>query len=159
MKASIEILKNLDLFSLLDEEELGKINSISEEVDYRKGETIVKEGIHSESLFIIKNGCVRVTKDSRLIVILGEGSLIGELSFIDKGLPSATVTAEQDSRLIRIPLSIFDNLLSENKGMEGKLYKSFALTLCQKLRDTNEWLSTEKWLAEVEKQALSRFHI
>lgn len=159
MKASIGILKSLDLFSLLDEDELEKINSISEEADCRKGEAIVNEGIPSESLFIIKNGCARVTKDGRLIVILGEGSLIGELSFIDKGLPSATVVAEEDSRIIRIPISTFDNLLAEDKDMEGKLYKSFALTLCRKLRDTNEWLSTKEWLAEVEKQALSRFHV
>jgi len=158
MQTAIEILKKFDLFGMLDTHELEKIYRIAEEVTCKKGESIVKEKIPTDSLFIIKNGCVRITKESRLIVILGGGSPIGELSFIDKGLPSATAIAEEDSTLIKIPFDAFDNLMGQDNEIENKVYKSIAVALCQKLRDTNEWLFTRDWLADVEKEAVSRRH-
>lgn len=156
MQTAVEILRKFDLFSMLDARELEKIYQIAEEVTCTKGELIIKEKIPTDSFFIIKNGCVRVSKEDRLIVILGEGSPIGELSFIDKGLPSAAAIAEEDSTLIKIPSGAFDNLISQDKEIARKVYKSIALSLCQKLRDTNEWLFTRDWLADVEKEAISR---
>ncbi|MBI4691609.1 MAG: cyclic nucleotide-binding domain-containing protein [Nitrospirae bacterium] len=107
---------------------------------------MIKENIPSDSFFLIKSGCAKVTKENRLIGILGAGSPIGELSFIDKGLPSATATAEEDSILIKIPSEAFDNLMNRDKDIAYKVYRSIASALCQKLRDTNEWLFTMDWL-------------
>ncbi len=153
---AIEILKGFDLFSMLDEHELEKIYQISEEVIFKQGELIVKENVPVDSLFIIKDGCVRITKEGRLIVILGKGSPIGELSFIDKGLPSATAAAEENTTLIKMPSEDFDELMGRDKEMANKVYRAVALALCQKLRDTNEWLFTRDWLADIEKEANSR---
>ncbi len=159
MKALTEILKGLDLFSMLSPDELNRIHAFAEEVDFRKGELIIKEGIPSDSLFVIKKGSVRVTKNDQLIVILGEGNPVGELSFIDKGLPSATVIAEEDSTLIKIPSDAFEELMISNKEMASKVYKSIAINLSQKLRDTNEWLFTKDWLTQIEKELSSRLHL
>lgn len=159
MKTSVGILEKLDLFSTLSMDELKKIHSLAEEVTYAHGETIVKEDAPSDSLFIIKKGCVKITKENQLVVILGEGSAIGEISFIDKGLPSATATVEEDCTLIKIPSSAFDDLMAIDKEIAFKVYRSIALTLCQKLRDTNEWLATKDWLAGIEKEVRSRLHL
>lgn len=103
---------------------------------------------------------MKITKaDSELSIILGEGNPIGELSFIDKQLPSATAVAGEDSTLIRIPAGAFDELVESDVKIASKVYKSFALNLCRKLRDTNEWLSTKEWLSDIEKEISGRFHL
>ena len=156
MQKVIKILKSFDLFSALHRDELKKIADISEEVSFGRGEVIVKENMPAGSLFILKDGCVKITKDGKLIVMLGKGNPIGELSFIDNGLPSATATAEEDSVLIKIPSRAFYKMMKQDKDIAGKVYRSIALSLCQKLRDTNEWLFTKEWLADIEKEAVSR---
>lgn len=158
MKKFIDILRGLEIFGMLTDDEIEKISSIANEVSYKRGAVIIKENTLIDSLFIIKKGCVRVTKDGQLIVILGEGNTVGELSFIDKGMTSATVTAEEDSLIIEIPSSAVEGLMAVDKEIAVKLYKSFALSLCQKLRDTNEWLFTKDWLKEIEKE-VSRKHL
>lgn len=155
----VEILKRLDFFSELSPNELSKLSSIADEVAFKAGEKIVEEGKYCASLFIVKEGCVRVKKGEALDVLLGEGNPVGELSFIDKELPSATVIAEQNSTLIRIPSEAFEYLIKEDKGIASALYKSFALTLCRKLRDTNDWLLTRQWLSEIEKEVRGRIHL
>ena len=54
---------------------------VSQEVYFSVGESIVKEGEHADSFYIIIEGCVRVTRGSadatELIAILYVGAIIG----------------------------------------------------------------------------------
>ncbi|MDP2167324.1 MAG: cyclic nucleotide-binding domain-containing protein [Thermodesulfovibrionales bacterium] len=153
MKTSIEILRALDLFGALNDGELRKIHFLAREVTYKKGEVIIRENVPCDSLFIIKKGCVKITQGGKLLVVIGEGNPIGELSFIDKGLPSASGEADEDSIIIKIPSAAFDDLINRDGEIAAKVFRSMAVNLCQKLRDTNEWLATRIWLADIEKEA------
>ena len=111
-----------------------------------------------DSLYLVKSGSVKVSKRGSVIAILGEGSTLGELSFIDKGLPSATVTANEDCTLVKISAEAFQELIRADCEIAHEVYKSFSVTLCQKLRDTNEWLQTKEWLAEIGKEVSTHPH-
>src|SRR3972149_7702082 len=147
MKSSIEILRGLELFASLSDRELGKLHVISKEVTAKKGEMVIKEKVPSDSLFVIKKGCVNITQAGKLLVVLGEGQPIGELSFIDKGLPSASGETAEETELIKIPSDAFDALITRDHEIAAKVFRSMALNLCRKLRDTNDWLATRIWLA------------
>ena len=153
MKSSIDVLREFELFSALSDMELRKIHFVTKEITAKKGDVIITENVPSDSLFIIKRGCVRITHEGKLLVLIGEGNPIGELSFIDKGLPSATGTADEETGLLKIPSAAFDDLMSRNPELASKVFRSMALNLCQKLRDTNEWLATRIWLSDIEKEA------
>jgi CRP-like cAMP-binding protein len=153
MGKKAEILKKIQLFGTLGEEELLKLSGISEEVLLKKGAVIIEEGKPLYSLYIVEKGCIRVKTAAGIEILLGEGSPIGELSFIDKGLPSASAQADEETIVIRINSEAFEELLEKDSVFAYKLYRSIAENLCQKLRDTNEWLTTRQWLSEIEKEA------
>jgi CRP-like cAMP-binding protein len=130
--------KSLYLFNTLSEQELSKVSSIAEEVTFRAGEHIVEEGKSADFLYIVDSGTVNVKKGKVLDLKLGKGALIGELSFIDNGSPSADVVAAEDVTLIRIPFNAFDRLIREDKGIAYNIHTAFLREICGKLRDTNE---------------------
>lgn len=136
----IALLKRIEFFSGLTTFELTQISRITERATFKQGEDIVKQGTTCDAVYILKEGSVNVIKDGKLLITLDKGSPIGEISFVDGGPRSASVTAETDSVLIKIPLNAFAELMNKEKDIACKIYRSIAVTLCQRLRDANDTL-------------------
>lgn len=134
----IALLKKLDFFSGLGMMELTKINTLAKRAVFKKGTDVVLEKTPCAALYIVKTGRVRVSKDGREIAVLGEGSPIGEVSFIDKGPRSASVTALEDTVFIVIPSDGFQELMDREQELASKVYRAIALLLCGRLRETNK---------------------
>lgn len=134
------LLKKISFFKDLGRRKLRQINMLVERSAFRAGEEIVKEGTPCDAIYIIKEGSVKVVKGRRHIVDIGKGEPVGEISFIDKGLRSASVIALEDTVLIKIPAGSFEKLLAREKDLASNIYKSVAETLCHRLRETNEVL-------------------
>lgn len=133
----IVILKRLGFFSGLNTLELSKINSIARRATFEAGEVIVQEGTQGDSMYLLKNGSATVIRAEKIIARLAEGDPIGEIAFIDKGPRSATVKADEDVILIKIPADEFNELLEKNKEIAINVYKAITETLCQRLRASN----------------------
>lgn len=134
------LLKRLAFFEHLTSMELAKINTIVERSIFKASEEIVKEEESCDALYIIKQGYVRVSRAGKEIATLGAGSPIGEIAFIDKDLRSATVVALDDTTTIKIPADRFEELMRKEKDIAYKVYRTMAIILCKRLRDTNETL-------------------
>jgi CRP-like cAMP-binding protein len=134
------VLKKINFFKDLSSWELMQVNKLIELQLFKAGEHIVKEGTKCDAFYIIKTGTVKVEKEGREIATLGSEEPIGEVSFIDSGVRSATITALQDTVVIKLPSDKFKELLSHSKEIANKVYKTIAETLCQRLRETNEIL-------------------
>ncbi|MBI4823733.1 MAG: cyclic nucleotide-binding domain-containing protein [Nitrospirae bacterium] len=136
----IALLKRIEFFNGLTTLELTQLSRITERTTFKQGQEIVTQGAVCDAVYILKDGSVNVIKDGKLLITLDKGSPIGEISFVDGGPRSASVTAETDSVLIKIPISAFVELMSREKDIACKIYKSIAVTLCQRLRDANDTL-------------------
>jgi len=96
-----KLLKNIPLFSELDDEDIQRIADLMVTKRYKKNNLIIFEEDLGRNMFIIKEGRVKISGISdeggeAIFSILGEGEFFGELSIID-GLPrSATVTSIDD---------------------------------------------------------------
>ena len=134
------VLKKINFFKDLTSWELMQVNKITERQLFKAGEHIVKEGTVCNAFYIIKNGSVKVEKEGREIATLGSEEPIGEVSFIDSGVRSATITALQDTVVIKLPSDKFKELMSNSAEIANKVYRTIAQTLCQRLRETNEIL-------------------
>lgn len=134
------LLKKIEFFRDLSSVELVMINTLTERAVFRAGEEIVKEGTPCDAFYLIKEGAVKVTKEGTHLVTIGKEEPVGEISFIDKGVRSATVTALEDTVLIKIPADAFDKLATREKDLGRKIYKSIAASLCKRLRESNETL-------------------
>jgi CRP-like cAMP-binding protein len=137
-----EMLKTIDMFAELTDEELAAAENCIEEVPAEAGETIVEEGVPGERLYMIQSGRVRVlrTVEQREVDIaeLGPGKVFGEMSLLDDSPASATVRALESCRFLVIGRLDLNVLLNWDTILAAKLWRSFARMLSRRLRDTNE---------------------
>jgi CRP-like cAMP-binding protein len=144
----VEALRKLELLNQLDDEELEKLGAIAGEIFFPAGEQIVREGVPLKAIKLVLKGAVMVNRGTEVLARLGAGSLVGELSCIDRGLPSADVWAAEDTKLLRIPFETLDALLLRERELGMKLQQAFLQDLCRKIRATNELLFAQEMAVE-----------
>ena len=82
------------------------------------GKTLIKQRATEDSIFFVKNGRFVVTRDEAPTVHLdlpGPGSILGEIAVVTGEPRQATVTAQEDSIVYRLPGVIFRELIAEHK--------------------------------------------
>lgn len=140
VQLKLATLKKIPLFRHLTYQELVKVlNIVSIEV-FEARCPIVKEGTEGEELYIILAGRVMVSKGGQDIVELHPGVHFGEMALIDQSPRSATVTAQETSRLMVIGRKPFYELIRREPVLAVKLLWSFVQVLSHRLRATNEQL-------------------
>ncbi|MEA2008221.1 MAG: cyclic nucleotide-binding domain-containing protein [Chloroflexota bacterium] len=135
------LLQKVELFRGLTEDELTQLANICEEERLQEGETFATEGETGDTFCIIKDGLMKVevnqTPDSppHVIVHLGRGQLIGEMSLIDRGVRSATVRAIQTpTEILVIRHNEFHGLCEKNNRIGYVVMRNMAADLSFKLR-------------------------
>src|ERR1051325_11381165 len=98
-------LRTVPLFTKLEDAELQRFAELTREKSYPKGSVILFEDDPGDSLFIVRDGRVKVVlvgEDGREVIlgVLGVGEYFGELSLIDDRPRSAHVIAMEDSNLL-----------------------------------------------------------
>jgi len=117
--------------------------AICKERKYRQGEIIAQQGESGNELFIVTAGYVevRVTErasEGRVIINLGEGQLVGEMSLVDFGPRSATVLAGTDPTIVQVIYrDDFESLCQENTNIGYIIMRNIASDLSFKLRHRN----------------------
>jgi CRP/FNR family cyclic AMP-dependent transcriptional regulator len=106
-------------------------------VDLTKGDHLFHEGDYPGAMYLIRKGKIRVYRRENGVEIdletLDENQIIGELSFLDGSLRSASAQALVDSTLVKISGPAFTKTLD---GLPDWL-KILMRTLCLRLRNTN----------------------
>jgi CRP-like cAMP-binding protein len=100
-----DFLATVPLFSGLDRTELQRFGEMTREKFYPRGSVILFENDPGDSLFVVRQGRVKVVligEDGREVIlgVLGVGEHFGELSLIDDRPRSAHVIAMEDSHLL-----------------------------------------------------------
>ena len=108
-----QLLANVRLFSTCTKRELTRISSLVDEVDAPKGKVLVRQGDPGSECFVISDGKARATIRGKGSSMLGPGSFFGEMSLLDGGPRSATVTAETDMHLLVLGSREFSSLVNE----------------------------------------------
>jgi CRP-like cAMP-binding protein len=103
------------------------------------GTVLIAEGAAVEDLLLILDGSARVTvsrANPRELARCGAGELLGEVSFVDARAATATVTAERDPLVLRIPRPAVTARLGSDPAFAARFYKVIAVLLAQRLRHT-----------------------
>lgn len=136
----LEILHAMPLFRFVSYQEIVRVLNITDVKSFKAGQTVVTEGDDGDELFIVLTGNVRVHSGGSFITNLGPGQHFGEMALVDKSPRSASVTAEQDSRLLTIRRKDFFDLVRKDHDVAVKLLWSFLGVLAQRLRATSREL-------------------
>ncbi|MFC2125047.1 SpoIIE family protein phosphatase [Bacteroidota bacterium] len=124
------ILEKIPIFQGLYPDALEKIIPLLEEETYPSNTMIIREGAMGDSMYVIHSGSVKVTKKAAddeevLINTLETGAFFGELSLIDNQPRSASVISREDTLILRLRKSAFNNLLEDDPVLASHFYKSF----------------------------------
>ena len=122
-------LAEVPLFSALSQRDLARIARLGEEVEVEAGTRLVDEGATGDQFFVILRGKAKVTRRGRRIAALGRGDSFGELSLLDRGPRTATVTAETRMELLVLGQRQFSGLLDDAPGFSRKLLAGMASRL------------------------------
>jgi CRP-like cAMP-binding protein len=125
-KSKAELLGNVRLFSSCTNRELGRIASLVDEVDAPKGKVLVRQGEPGRECFVIRDGRAKASVRGKGSVKLGPGSFFGEMSLLDGGPRSATVTAETDMRLLVLGSREFSSLVNEVPNVAVRMMRGLA---------------------------------
>lgn len=111
---------------------------VARPVTLRAKDVLFHAGDAGDGCYLVRSGVVKasvIARDGqeRLLAVLGPGALIGELSLIDDGPRSATVSALRDCRLLHLTKAGFFRIADANP----LVYRQALRLLAQRLRGTN----------------------
>ena len=72
----IELLKSVPLFSGCSKKELERIAMIADEIDFRPGKTLIREGAPGREFFVLAEGTAEITREGKKIDTAGAGRLL-----------------------------------------------------------------------------------
>jgi CRP/FNR family transcriptional regulator, cyclic AMP receptor protein len=122
----VQLLGGVSLFSACSRGELGRIASLVDQVEVAEGKILAREGEPGSEFFVICEGRAKATKRGKQVALLRRGSFFGEMSLLDGGPRSATVTAETDMQLLVLNSRSFSALIADNPAVSRKLLRGMA---------------------------------
>lgn len=130
-------MKRLEEVSLLEgcsQRQLRAVARIAEVVEVDAGTVLARAGQAGDEFFLILDGSARVDVSPRKRAKLKPGDYFGEMSLLDGGPRSATVTADTPLRVLVIKRRDFATLLREAPD----LTQSLLTTLSRRVRQAEQ---------------------
>jgi CRP/FNR family transcriptional regulator, cyclic AMP receptor protein len=126
MSAPIDTLKNVPLFSDLDDRELAQIADTLKERRFKAGDTLVAEGAQGSGFFIVAEGEAAVDVGGEDKGTVGPGGYFGEIALLKDSTRTATLTAQTDMLCYGMTSWEFKPLIEGNSGLAWKLLTAMA---------------------------------
>jgi Flp pilus assembly CpaE family ATPase len=147
MARYIEILRSVNIFAGLSDEELEQIGEYITERELPKGAVLYEQGEPGDALYIVRAGRLKATVTDasgreRVLAIYGNGDFFGELALVSAQPRTATVTAVTDSNLLVLRREDFEKFLANNlqamRRIIGVITERQTMTPTVALRQTVE---------------------
>ncbi len=124
-KEVVELLSQVKLFRGLKPAQIAKVARVTDVREARAGEIIVREGTFRSgsgpAFFVIAEGKADVTVRRKVVATLKPGDTFGEMSLLDGGPRSATVTTTTDVRTLALTPWAFISLVERSPSIAKKL--------------------------------------
>lgn len=128
-KGKVDVLKNVWLFSACTNKELSRIASMVDEADVSEGAVLTKEGAVGHEFFAVASGKATARLRNKKLASYGPGDFFGEMSLLDQGPRSATITADTDMTLYVLDGRSFGNLIERYPAVARKILRGLAQRL------------------------------
>ena len=143
---SADLLARVPIFADLPASDLRQIAALSHPRRFAAGETVFREGDHSNTCYIVRSGharAIREHSDGRQIALatFGPGDIFGELAMFDDEERSASIEAIDAVDALAILGPDMRRLMLQRPEIAVAL----AAALARRLRATNERLSSQSF--------------
>jgi CRP/FNR family transcriptional regulator, cyclic AMP receptor protein len=129
-KREQEALARVPLFSGLSSRHVKRLADAMQEVRYMAGASVVKEGQEGDSFYVILQGeAMVVGPDGTTVNRLQPGDFFGEISLLDGGARTATVTTETPMTMLELKRAEFLRMVEDEPDVAVKLLSHTASLL------------------------------
>ena len=133
------LLKDMSLFSEIDDESLKYIEKVPIRKSFSKNTILFTKVDDTDSLYIIKSGTVKtiiIDEDGKEMILSTQrtGEYFGEMSLIDKEPRSATIMTKELTQMLIIHRDDFLKVFNSNPDMVYDLFK----VLLKRLRKSTD---------------------
>ena len=134
----VKMLADVPIFEGLSKKELSQIAGAAKEITHRQGSVLARQGQSGVGFFLILDGSAGVKVGERSRGRLGPGDFFGEISLLDGGPRTATVTAETDVVTLGLTPWDFKRLVESNPAIAAKMLKVMAQRLRSSAKDLSQ---------------------
>jgi CRP-like cAMP-binding protein len=127
----VALLERVPTLRLLGRESLRMLAIGSEQRDVPRGDPLFNQGDDADSGFVVQRGSFRVDDDSGAEMIVGPGTLLGELALVHAMRRPSSATALEYSTVIRITRSLFQRVLESDPAAARRLRDEFVTRTSQ----------------------------
>jgi CRP-like cAMP-binding protein len=131
----VEAIAGFTLFADLGRPQLLGIVHVFDEVAFREGERIIRQGITGSAFFIILEGEAAIVIDAEERARLGRGEFFGEVSILLGEPPIADVVALRPLRCLVLPGEAVEGFLVANPRVMFRILQAMA----RRLRSASRW--------------------
>ena len=125
-KPTPALLRNVRLFSDLDERDLESLSDEFSERRFSTGDKIALEGEGGLMFFVVEEGELSVEQHGEPVATLGPGSAFGEIALIDRRPRTATVTAVSEVKAYGLPVFVFRPFVEARPQVAWKMLEALA---------------------------------
>jgi CRP/FNR family cyclic AMP-dependent transcriptional regulator len=129
--AAVEILRTVPLFEGMTDRSVEAVAGLARAATFPAGEVLTREGDPGDRFIVLTAGTAKVTQGERRLRTLGPGDFFGEISLIDGGPRTATVTATAPLEALVIERDGFERVMADFPTLRLDLVSA----LTQRLRE------------------------
>lgn len=127
--------KALYILGELDDSDIGWLARSGRIRTLAAGEQLIAAGREVRELFFVTEGELAVsTPTGTRLSTLTVGDVVGEMSFVEKRLPSASVTAVGRVEILGVPREALLAAFERDTGFAARFYRALAIFLSDRLR-------------------------
>ena len=128
-KHVIDMLAAVPLFSGCSDKELRVIAGLGTGISFNQGATLTEEGKPGREFHLVVSGKATCTIHGEVVARFGPGDFFGEMSLLDGGPRTATVTADTALETLVLDRREFGALLDTTPAIGRKMLMAMAARL------------------------------
>jgi CRP-like cAMP-binding protein len=125
----VAALSRVPLFAGCSQRELEFIAAHTDEVEVTAGRELTTQGARSHTFYVMLDGHADVTVDGEERDPIGPGDFFGEITMLDQGEGTATITTTSDCRLMVMSHSQFRDVVKSNDAILVTVLEAMASRL------------------------------
>lgn len=117
-------LEGVELLSNLTPEQLLRIASIAQEVNFPPEKPVIEPARPMDALYVILDGAVEISRNGERLHVARQSEILGAWALFDEAPMPVSAKTLEDTRLLRIRRDDFYDLLSDNVEIMAAIFST-----------------------------------
>jgi bacteriocin-type transport-associated protein len=136
--------KVLFVFAILNDNDVDWITTRGRREQVAAGTVLIQQGQPVEAIYIVLKGNLAITftiqgengaSTEKEIARRASGEIVGEMSFVETGVASASIRCAENSLLLALPQDLLWEKLKQDRGFATRFYQAISIALVDRLRE------------------------